>query len=1025
MSNEKDLNKFNTYPMKKYVFAVFLSILCQNSFSKENVLTNPAGICTQTITLNGNSWRIATDSSNIGRQNGWFKTPPFSDSKQTQVPWVIQDIFHNYHGVVWYWREFEAPKNLHHDGHYLLKFDAVDYLAEVWVNGKSLGGHEGSETPFSFDVTGVLNQRGKNLLVVRVLNPTYKPIDGIALKDTPSGAKQYPFSGNAAYNSGGIIGDVELQVVPSIRICDLNVIPDWKTGKVKIQATLLSTLSNTISSSLTFKISEARTGLAMALENYVQNVEPGTSNVIAEIQVAGYKLWSPDEPMLYRITAAVQTQASVDEKSVRIGFRDFHFENGYFRLNGKRIFLNGANFSTHYPVGFTVPLNENMLRQDVINLKSLGFNFVRIPFGCPNPRILDIYDELGILVQQEHFGCWQMGDYGDYKYPKPDNINDLLIKRFENSIREVILRDRNHASLVMWGVLNENSDGIIFRKAVELLPALRELDPSRVFVLNSGRFDHVIEIGSMSNPGSSTWNVAESDLRDWHPYVWIPYSPETLDELSGRSNNSAQKIYISETGLCFPVDLPSELGDFQQNDKEQAEDAVYFKRQYDKFLTDWEKFDLSKCWASSEDYIKDGYTAAAYLREKAETAIRSNPSVISYTPTNGVADYVAGESVATSFRRLKPELIGSVLLSNSPLRWCIMTEPQSIYSGNKIKLRLSLSNLDILKPGKYPATVKVVDPDMKNILVRSIVVNILEPKDGHETPFAQTILEEDIVINGPAGKYNFMATLDHGGTAVGGKTQFYVTDKSVFPQMPNEIVLCGKDSVVSKWLKEHHVKTHPFNQNNQSKREVILIAGKAQDSTTMVSIARQMECGSVAIFLSPSTFRNGNNSTRWLPLVNKGVLESMDHVAAYYRADRWVKSHPIFGGMPSGGMIDYQFFRNIVSQYALSQEYVVTSKSGYSYDESSMALDYPKEAVCGAIRLSHNYCSGIHVGVWDFGVGRFIVNTLSIEDNLGKDPAADRLFCNMLNFAFRDINKPMTKLPENFNQKLVEIGYIK
>ena len=1011
--------------MKKFVFAVYLSMLCYISFSKDIVLNNPTGICTQTISLNGNSWRIATDSSNIGRQKEWFKTPPLSGSKQTLVPWVIQDIFHNYHGVAWYWHEFETPKNLHSGGRYLLKFSAVDYLAEVWLNGNPVGIHEGSETPFDFDITSLINPDKKNRLVVRVLNPTYKPIDGIALKDTPSGAKQYPFSGNAAYNSGGIIGNVELQLVPSVRICDLNVVPDWKTGKVKIQATILNMQPNTTSSMLTFNISEARTGLAVALENYVQKIEPGTSSVIAEIQVAGYKLWSPDEPMLYRITAAVQTQASVDEQSVRIGFRDFHFENGFFRLNGKRIFLNGANFSTHYPVGFTVPLNENMLRQDIINLKSLGFNFVRIPFGCPNPRVLDIYDELGILVQQEHFGCWQMGDYGDYKYPKPDNINDLLIKRFENSIRGVILRDRNHASLVMWGVLNENGDGIIFRKAVDLLPALRDLDPTRVFVLNSGRFDRVKEIGSMSNPGSSTWDVAESELKDWHPYVWIPYSPKTLDELSGRSGSSGQKIYISETGLCFPVDLPSELGDFQQCGKEQADDAVYFKRQYDKFLNDWEKFDLSKCWARTEDYFKDGYTAAGSLREKAETAIRSNPYVVSYTPTNGVADYVAGESVATSFRRLKPELMGSVLLGNSSLRWCIMTEPQSIYGGDKIKLRLSLSNLDVLKPGKYPATVKVVDPDMKNIFVRSVVVNILEPKDGHEPPFAQTIVEEDITINGPAGKYQFLATLNHGGTAIGGKTEFYVTDKSKLPQMPKEIVLCGKDSIVSMWLKQHNVKTHLFNQNNRSTREVILIAGKAQDSTTMVSIARQMECGSVVIFLSPSTFGSGNNSTRWLPLIHKGVVESMDHVAAYYRADRWTKNHPIFGGMPSGGMIDYQFFRNIVSQYAISQEYVVAAKSGYSYDESSIALDYPKEAVCGAIRLSHNYCSGIHVGVWDFGVGRFIVNTLSIEDNLGKDPAADRLFCNMLNFTFKDLNKPMTRLPMNFNQKLVEIGYVK
>jgi beta-galactosidase/beta-glucuronidase len=72
--------------------------------------------------------------------------------------------------------------------------------------------------------------------------------------------------------------------------------------------------------------------------------------------------------VLYRITVAVHSPGSVDERSVRFGFRDFRFENGFFRLNGERIFLKGSNFSKHYPVGYTVPLSEDMLRKDIINM---------------------------------------------------------------------------------------------------------------------------------------------------------------------------------------------------------------------------------------------------------------------------------------------------------------------------------------------------------------------------------------------------------------------------------------------------------------------------------------------------------------------------------------------------------------------------------------------------------------------------------------------------------------------------------
>jgi hypothetical protein len=1009
--------------MTKCVFATFLWIFCSLCFAQGLPSKAPGIVCTQTVLLNGNDWRIAIDKDNVGRQNGWFKTPPISESRPTPVPWVIQDIFHDYHGVAWYWREFDAPMNSHCGGHYLLNFHAVDYMAEVWVNGKSAGRHEGSEIPFDLDITEIVHPGRKNLLAVRVLNPAYQPIEGIALKDTPSGLKQYPYTSNAVYNSGGIIGDVELAVVPAVRIAEMFLVPDWKTGKVKVRTTVFNTDSVKRSSRLSFKISDARTGSPFAFGNFMQKFDPGSHSVEVEFLVAKHKLWCPEDPNLYRMTASVQTLASIDERSVRFGFRDFRFKNGYFRLNGKRIFLKGSNFSTHYPVGYTVPLHEDMLRRDVVIMKALGFNFVRIPFGCPNPRVLDLYDELGILVQQEHYGCWQMGDYGGYQFPKPNNLKNLLLSRFESSIRGVVGRDRNHVSLVMWGILNESADGILFRKAVDLLPSLRILDPSRLFVLNSGRFDGIKEIGSMSNPGSMTWDIPEDELLDWHPYVWMPYSSKTLDELSGRSNPTDRKFYISETGLCSPIDLPSELGDYQQWGRDQADDARYFKRQFDKFLADWTKYDLRQCWARPEDYIRDAYRTTASLREIAETAIRSNPFVVSYTPTNSVADYSMGESVATNFRRLKPELMGSVLLANASLRWCLMTEPQSIYRGGRIQLRAFFSNLDVLPAGEYPATIQLFGPDMTAVFDRKVLVHIPERRGGQEAPFAQAVLTEDILINGQAGLYQFLATLDQGGTAVGGKTEFYVTDGANLPKIPSEIVLCGADSGIRNWLEEHNVKIRPLNHANHSKRQIILFAGKEQDRTTMISMARQMACGSVAIFLSPETFNSGENTTRWLPLVRKGRMETMDLVAGYYRADRWVKRHPIFDGMPSGGMMDYRYFRNLISQCALSQEYAVFAKSGFTHDEASTPLTYPSETVCGATRICHTYCSGVHVGVWDFGQGRFIVNTLHIGENLGKDPAADRLFCNMLVFAGRDIHKPMTKLPENFDQQLDDVGY--
>src|SRR6185369_7081882 len=126
------------------------------------------------MSLDGN-WLISTDPNNTGREEKWWLSPR-SSAKTTMVPSIIQEAFPTYHGVVWYWRSFQAEANPHPAGRYLLRFNAVDYLADVWLNGVHLGSHEGGETPFVFDATSAIRPGPSNSLSVRVLNPTDKPI---------------------------------------------------------------------------------------------------------------------------------------------------------------------------------------------------------------------------------------------------------------------------------------------------------------------------------------------------------------------------------------------------------------------------------------------------------------------------------------------------------------------------------------------------------------------------------------------------------------------------------------------------------------------------------------------------------------------------------------------------------------------------------------------------------------------------------------------------------------------------------
>lgn len=464
------------------------------------------------VCLDGAGWLLATDPTNAGREERWFETPR-PEAKPTTVPWIIQDAFPGYHGVAWYWREFEAPANPHADGRCLLRFWAVDYLAEVWLNGSRIGQHEGGESPFVLDVSDAIRAGAKNLLAVRVLNPTNEPIDGIVLSETPHRNKVIPYRAGASYNHGGIVDSVELLVVPSFRIDDLFARPDTKTGKIRVQARVHHAGQREAAAQFEFSVAPAASGETLERMVLERNLPPGDTLVETELHVAQPRLWELNEPHLYRVTARVRGKESrsFDEHSVRCGFRDFTFENGYFRLNGRRLFLRCSHTGNHCPVGLQLPpaLDEaverlgqapsqprvfqhargshsepvpffhspDMLRRDLLNVKVMGFNAIRFIAGVATRYQLDLCDEIGLLVYEEPYAAWCL------------QASPKLAERYDQSLFGMIRRDRNHPSIAIWGLLNETPDGPVFRHAAAALPRLRDLDDTRLVMLNSGRWD--------------------------------------------------------------------------------------------------------------------------------------------------------------------------------------------------------------------------------------------------------------------------------------------------------------------------------------------------------------------------------------------------------------------------------------------------------------------------------------------------------------------------------------------------------
>ena len=452
----------------------------------------------ETRSLDG-EWLVAADAKNVGRDEKWWLKPA-ADAKGVRVPGIFQEVLTGYHGVAWYWRDVKIPANACLQGRYLLRFWMVDYKCEVWVNGEAVGDHEGGEDMFTVDITTAVRPDATNRIVLRVLNPTNERIDGIVLAETPHRNKTAPYSPGSDFNYGGITDSVELLLVPPVRVEDLFVQPDTRTGVLLVQAQVRNAGAGPAEGRLAVTAAPAASGETLAVQELDRQWPPGDTSVEVRLPLANPRLWDLNDPFLYRVTARVQAAGSdaFDERSTRCGFRDFRFERGYFRLNGRRLFLRSSHTGADSPVGVRVPLDPDLLRRDLLNVKVMGFNTLRFISGIARRYQLDLADELGLLVYEECFAGWLLGDSGQ------------MPARFDHAVAGMIRRDRHHPSIVMWGLLNETSDGAVFRHAVASLPLARSWDESRVVMLNSGRFDGNTTAKTLSSP--ATWRIESAPV---------------------------------------------------------------------------------------------------------------------------------------------------------------------------------------------------------------------------------------------------------------------------------------------------------------------------------------------------------------------------------------------------------------------------------------------------------------------------------------------------------------------------------
>jgi len=457
-------------------------------------------------------------------------------------------------GVAHYWRQLDVPDEWAGE-RVALRLDGAMMNATVEVNGAKAALHHYGYSPFEVDITRLVYPGEANSVVITV-NPSMQP-------------------NSRWYSGAGLFRGVALVHMPKLHIAfgglsgytkKIEYAPDGspETAFLKVSAEIRNEWADCRLAEVTFELIDDATGEATRSAGTLAQVPPmGTATAYATLTVEAPRLWSAEEPCLYRLSARVKDagiyktrnipteRPSVDGESVLFGIRTVEADVRYgLRINGKTVKLKGGCLHHDNGVIGAVSLYDAEAWK-VRKLKALGFNAIRTTHNPPSAALIEACDRLGMYVFDEAFDAWGMGK-------QPGDYNQYFETDWQADLAAFVRRDRCHPSVILWSTGNEITeraglnDGYVW--ATRLAEAVRALDPSR----------------PVSNGICSFWNglddvLMADQLRQWRgegslqnadaggpeDLLWERYTEAFANGLDVVGYNYLEDRYAQDHGL-FP-----------------------------------------------------------------------------------------------------------------------------------------------------------------------------------------------------------------------------------------------------------------------------------------------------------------------------------------------------------------------------------------------------------------------------------------------------------------------------------------
>lgn len=607
-------------------------------------------------------------------------------------------------GNAWYRNTFKTNDKDRGKSVYL-QFDGVYMNSDVWVNGHHLGNHPYGYTPFYYDITPYLESIGKdNIIAVQVKN------EG---------------KNSRWYSGSGIYRHVSLMVVSPVHVDVWGVnVTTPKVSKLSADVQVITTIKNEGKSNATVtlltQLIDAKGRVVGVTKSITVIMAASKTETKHSISISKPKLWSPQDPNLYKaVVRVLENNKESDVTSTSFGVRDIKIDvkNGLL-INGVSIKMKGGCIHHDYgPLGAAAI--DRAEERKIELLKANGFNAIRLSHNPPSKIFLDICDRQGMLVINEAFDTWAKGKFeDDYHLYFNDNWN--------KDLTSMILRDRNHPSVILWSIGNEipgRADSMGLATTKILKQRVQELDPTRMvteavcdfwdarrtfnweehtpaifnlldvagYNYEQGRYesDHQkypdrIIIGTESHPNKALeiWNLMEKNPYIIGDFVWtaVDYRGEAGCGYSEIVSKMPKKVFVSWpwfNAYCGDLDF---VGD--KKPQSHYRDVVWKRSKIEMFthvpipegkleyVNDWGWPDIRKSWSWSGE---EGKKLQVVVYTRCQTVkLELNGKVIGEqkVPENSITvtfdvSYQAGNLVAKGYDNGK-EIASSVLTTAGP-----------------------------------------------------------------------------------------------------------------------------------------------------------------------------------------------------------------------------------------------------------------------------------------------------------------------------------------------------------------------